>query len=174
MSIINSLPAELHLAIMKRMNPEEIQPWIRANPDAFRCFSTYSFTILKKYTREIGLMSDLQNRVCDYQLTGVQVHDASNPSAGPKSGITSKTTSLGCPATQVTTLALLRLLVEARVHRRKANRLRFNHWWGASFDQQLWTEERRISSMFVDLLKRTPGNHTTALFMAMFDNFVAT
>ncbi|KAI3540884.1 hypothetical protein CABS02_10909 [Colletotrichum abscissum] len=36
MSIIGRLPVELHLAIMKRMNPEEIQPWIRANPDAFR------------------------------------------------------------------------------------------------------------------------------------------
>lgn len=159
---------------MERMNPEEIQPWIRANPDAFRCFSTYSFTVLKKYIRVIGLISDLQNRVCDYGLISIEVHDASKPSAEPKFGITSKTTSLGWPATQVTTLALLRLLVEARAHRRKIKRLRFNRWWHESLNQQLYTDERRLSSMFVEVLKRSPGNHTTALFMAMFDNFVVT
>ncbi|EXF80635.1 hypothetical protein CFIO01_06341 [Colletotrichum fioriniae PJ7] len=159
---------------MKRMKPEEIQPWIRANPDALRCFSTYSFTILKKYIREIGLLSDLQNRVCDYGLISVEVHEVSNSSAEPKFGITSKTTSLGWPATQVTTLALLRLLVEVRAHRRKVKRLRFNRWRDESLDQQLWTDERRLSSMFVALLEVSPGNHTTALFMAMFDNFVVT
>ncbi|KAJ0307758.1 hypothetical protein COL516b_003728 [Colletotrichum fioriniae] len=132
---------------MKRMKPEEIQPWIRANPDALRCFSTYSFTILKKYIREIGLLSDLQNRVCDYGLISVEVHEVSNSLAEPKFGITSKTTSLGWPATQVTTLALLRLLVEVRAHRRKVKRLRFNRWRDESLDQQLWTDERRLSSI---------------------------
>ncbi|KXH67741.1 hypothetical protein CSAL01_01510 [Colletotrichum salicis] len=159
---------------MERLKPEEIQPWIRASPDALRCFSAFSFRILKKYIRAIGLVSDLQTKVSDSELQSVEIYDTSDPSVGPKFGVTSETTSLGWPMTQKTTLALLRLLVEARAHRSKVDRLHSSLWWDATLDQQLWDDECRLNSMFVDLFKRSPGNRTTEMFMAMFEDFIPT
>ncbi|KAL2881888.1 hypothetical protein SGCOL_002624 [Colletotrichum sp. CLE4] len=174
MSTIKCLPVDIHLAIMERLKPEEIQPWIRASPDALRCFSAFSFRILKKYIRAIGLISDLQTKVSDYELQSVEIYDTSDPSADPEFGVTSETTSLGWPTTQITMLALLRLFVEARAHRPKVDRLHSSLWWDATLDQQLWEDECKLNSTFVDLFKRSPRNHTTEMFMAMFEDFIPT